>query len=258
MDNIVVGFTSRPGMFYRKAFERAGKELGLEVKLTDLSEEDRIRWEKLDALVLPGGPDINPQYYLNGCDESLREHTKKNRELVNQNKKSRKRDAFEHGVLMELFHNRALFHLPVLGICRGMQMLAVAQGIPLYLDLRLETGLISTRFEYIPVDIVPGSSLHHIVSEDHFRAFKNQHQAIRLPYLESHREKWPHINVSALSHNGQMVEAIEFRDRPVIGVQFHPELTLDVAPRKLFSWVVKEAQRRSDERKLILEQEHFV
>lgn len=258
VDKVTVGFTSRPGIFYRRAFQRAGKELGLEVKLTDLSEGDRIRWEKMDALVLPGGPDINPHYYLNGCDESLREHTKKNRLLVHQNKNSRKRDAFEHAVLMELFHNRALFHLPVLGICRGMQMLAVAQGIPLYLDLRLETGLISTRFEYIPVDIVQGTSLHHIVSEKNFRAFKNQHQAIRLPYLESHKEKWPHINVSAHSHNGQMVEAIEFSDRPVIGVQFHPELTLDAAPRKLFSWIVKEALRRSDERKLILEQEHFV
>lgn len=256
MTELVLGFTTRPGLFYRKAFQDAAKEAGLKVIFSDLSEKDKVRWEKLDALVLPGGPDINPCYYMNTVDEGLREHTKQNKKLSHGSKKGKVRDAFEHGLLMELFHNRALHQLPVLGICRGMQMIAVSQGIPLYLDLRTETGMISSRYEYIPVNVISGSRLHNIVNSGNFRAFKNQHQGIRLPYLLGHKDKWPQIRVSAVSHDGKMVEAIEFSDRPVMGVQFHPELTIDPAPRKVFSWILQEARRRSEERKMILEREY--
>jgi putative glutamine amidotransferase len=256
MQEIVLGFTTKPGLFYRRSFKEAAKAVGLQVKFCDLSGIDNVRWEKLDAVILPGGPDIDPCYYMNIVDDSLRDHTKRNRNLCHKTKAGRKRDAFEHGLLMELFHNRALSHLPVLGIGRGMQMLAVAQGIPLYLDLRLETGFISSRFEFVPVNAVPGTLFQTIVGKNSFRVFKNQHQAIRMPYLLGHKERWSHVRVSALSHDQSLAEAIEFVDRPVIGVQFHPEIALDPGAKNIFSWLVKEAQRRSEERKLILEQEH--
>ncbi len=256
MPEIVLGFTTKPGIFYRHAFQRAAREIGIKISFADLSVLDQVRWEKLDALVLTGGPDIDPCYYMNIVDDRLREHTKRNRYLSHNTKSGKKRDVFEHGLLMEIFHNRSLFHLPVLGIGRGMQMLAVAQGIPLYLDLRLETGIISTRFEYISVRTTPGTLFHNIVGDDVFKVFKNQHQAIRLPYLIGHREKWSHMRVSASSHDQNLVEAIEFIDRPVLGVQFHPELSRDPKPRKIFGWLIHEALRRSEERRLILEQEH--
>lgn len=251
--NIVLGFTTKPGILYRRAFREAAKELGLPVSFCNLAEIDQVRWEKLDALILPGGPDIDPCYYMNMIDPGLRDHTKKNRSLSHKSKAGKKRDAFEHGLLMELFHNRALSHLPVLGIGRGMQMLAVAQGIPLYLDLRLETGIISSRFEYVSVNTVPGTRFGQIVGEDEFKVFKTQHQAIRLPYFLGHKDLWSHLVVSAFSHDETLAEAIEFTDRPVMGVQFHPEIALGAGPRKIFHWLLLEAQRRSEERNLILE-----
>jgi len=256
MTEIVLGFSVRPGLFYRRAFQEAAKDAGLRVKFCDLSGINPVRWEKLDALVLPGGPDIDPCYYMNIVDENLKAHTVRNKNLSHGTKKGKIRDAFEHGLLMEIFHNRALSKLPVLGICRGMQMIAVSQGIPLYLDLRLETGMINTRLEYIPVEVVSGSRFHQIVGEEEFRAFKFQHQGIRMPYFNEHKEKWPRIEISAVSHNGRMAEAIEFSDRPVMGVQFHAELTLHSSARKVFGWLLGEAQRRSEERNLILYQEY--
>ena len=71
-----------------------------------------------------------------------------------------------------------------------------------------------------------------------------------------HKEMWPELRISAVSHDGKMVEAIEFTDRPVLGVQFHSELTINSAPRKVFHWIIQEARRRSEERRLILQQEH--
>lgn len=248
MPEIVLGFTTKPGLLYRRAINEAAKELGVQAKFSDLSETDRVRWEKLDAIVLPGGPDIDPCYYMNVVEPDLSLHVKRNRSLSHKTKHGKKRDAFEHGLLMELFHNRALSHLPVLGIGRGMQMLAVSQGIPLYLDLRLETGIISSRFEFTPVDTVSGSQIQKIVGDKEFKVFKNQHQAIRLPYLLGHQDQWPHLKVSAFSHHHSLAEAIEFTDRPVLGVQFHPEITFDHRPRKIFKWLLKEAQRRSQER----------
>jgi gamma-glutamyl-gamma-aminobutyrate hydrolase PuuD len=256
MSEILLGFTTKPGLFYRRALREAGKNLGIDVHLCDLSEEEHIRWQRLDALILPGGPDIDPCYYMNIVDEGLRDHIRLNRSLCQSSKISKKRDAFEHGVLMELFHNRALSQLPVLGISRGMQMIAVSQGIPLYLDLRLETGIISSRFEYTTVYPLEGTRFYHMTAGKNFKALKGQHQGIRLPYLVSHKERWPNVLVSALSHDRKMVEAIEFLDRPVIGVQFHPELLLDEVCGKIFGWLLTEAQRRSEERRLILEREH--
>lgn len=256
MTDVVLGFTVRPKHFYRKALEQAGAGMNLNVIFKDVSQEDKVRWEKLDALVLPGGPDIDPCYYMNHVDPDLREHTKKHKRLAQESKESKKRDAFEHALLMELFHNRGLRNFPVLGICRGMQMLAVSQGVPLYLDLKLETGMIFSKLEYIGVNVVEGSKMHRVTDATTFKALKYQHQAIRLPYFLSHKERWPDLRVTAYSHDHRMAEAIEFTDRPVMGVQFHPELSLEPAPKKVFNWLLEEAAIRAETRRMIFGEEH--
>lgn len=252
---IVIGFTTAPGYFYRRALRDAARERGVELQLNDLSVFEQVRWEKVDALFLPGGPDINPCYYLSCVDQELKEHTKRHQGLAHLRKKSRKRDAFEHALLMEVFHNRGLQNLPVLGIGRGMQMLAVALGVPLYLDLRRETGLVASRFEYVAVEPVPQTRFREIIGDEEIGVIKTQHQGVRLPYYMAHHEKWPELRVSGLSHRRQFAEAIELTNRPVLGLQFHPELSRNPRMKGVFHWLIDEAHRRSLERRRLFTQE---
>lgn len=244
-EHLTIGCSSKCGRFYRRALKEAAKHQDVSLEIVELDQEDRIHWEKLDGLLLPGGPDINPCYYYSSIEKDLRDHSKSLVEMKGPGRRSRQRDAFEHGLLMEYFHNKALRDLPVLGICRGMQMLAVSQGIPLYVDLKTELGIRAPSPGLDKVEVVrPDSLMNHLAKRKQFVAPKLHHQAIRSDYFYDHYERWPNVEITAFSHEGKMAEAIEFRDRPVLGVQFHAELGLNEEMKNIFRWFLRSACQR--------------
>ncbi len=117
-------------------------------------------------------------------------------------------------------------HVPIMGICRGHQMLAISCGGSLYQDIQQETGRRHTFYTH-PLHSVKLPLKRHLASET---VNSLHHQAVKtVP---------PGFEVMAYAPDGT-VEAIW---RPgMLGVQFHPELMIQQNAKweKLFRWFLE-------------------
>ena len=166
--------------------------------------------DSLSGLVLAGGGDISPEFY--GTDEK--------EELKNVN---RERDLFE----IEIVKAFSKTGKPLLGICRGMQVINVSFGGSIYQDIKKITKVKHWQKEppsqpthYIKIK--NNTKLSKIFKKDVIKVNSIHHQAVK--------ELADGFVVSALSED-EIIEAIEHREHPyLIGVQFHPEYMHNVAP----------------------------
>jgi putative glutamine amidotransferase len=161
---------------------------------------------KLDGLLLTGGIDVTPLLYGETAKPTVTDT-------------SPERDEFEVKLVREAFAH----DVPILAICRGMQLLNVAFGGTLVQDIRTERGSAIRHDDFArprteiahPVSIRSGSRLHSLLGEDDVEVNSFHHQAVD-------RLATPLV-ASAFAPDG-LVEAVEFRDeRFVLGVQWHPE-----------------------------------
>jgi putative glutamine amidotransferase len=113
--------------------------------------------------------------------------------------------------------------MPVLGICRGIQLMNAASGGTLYQDIYEQCeGVFGHNPMKTPVDslyhtvkIEKGSKLHEIFQSDSLKVNSFHHQAVK--------RTASNFKVTALSPDG-IIEGIEDRTRDfVVGVQWHPE-----------------------------------
>ena len=188
------------------------------------------RWKTvagtLDALILTGGGDIDPERY-----GGRRHETNYGIDL--------ERDTLEvdlAGWVMES-------GLPTLGICRGAQILNVARGGRLIEHIPDEVG--EAVLHRAPprepiahgIRLKAGSRLARIFGREEFEAASWHHQALR-GVAEG---------FDAVGHAPDgTIEAIELTSHPwLIAVQWHPELTAasDPLQQKLFDAIVEEARR---------------
>ncbi len=172
------------------------------VIIPDMDDPARLRkaLKKIDILLLPGGVDVAPERYGEARSPQLGE--------VNM-----ERDAFEYRILAEAVRLRK----PVLGICRGVQVLNVFLGGSLYQDLPSEypdTTVAHMGASHV-ISIEHGSRLYRILGKERAEVNSFHHQAVR--------RLAPGLRVSARSPDGS-VEAVECDSLPIVGVQFHPEL----------------------------------
>lgn len=159
----------------------------------------------VDGFIFTGGVDIDPIHY--GEEVML-----KNGEI------DPRRDAFD----LKLMEFAMASGKPILGICRGMQLLNVFNGGDLYQDLSLkESSVIKHNQEKHPesaihqVSFMHNSILHGLFG-DHYRTNSFHHQAVK--------EVAKGFQMVAMSRDG-ILEAME-KDggQFVIGVQWHPEM----------------------------------
>lgn len=160
----------------------------------------------LDAVLLPGGDDVSPRWYGHPPHPKL-------------GSVSEARDALEIDVAIRALSDA----LPVLGICRGAQVLAVAAGGNLWQDVpsQYEAALGHDIREHgrdhlsHGIEVEPGSRLQSAIGATTATVNSFHHQAVR----DVPAGFW----VTARAGDG-IIEAIEARDdRYVIGVQCHPE-----------------------------------
>ena len=222
-----------PGYF--RSVEAAGGT-AIVIPPREVADESTLALlDSLDGLLLSGGADLNPLF--TGDDPVPALHG------INS-----MRDRFELG-LIRLAYDR---QLPMLGICRGIQMLAAALGGTVLQDLG--TCLPEARLLKHSQDAPRGTATHFVVAEadsliarllgTRFAVNSFHHQAVGNP--------GPHFRVTARSADG-VVEAIESTDmKSIVGVQWHPECFLtdgDECMMPLFRHFVGEAEsfRRAKE-----------
>lgn len=205
---------------YYKQVVRAG---GVPVIVPPLADTDAIinTLRKLDGLILSGGSDYNPLFC--GEEPSPRLHG------INS-----ERDLSEL-LITRLAYNR---QIPMLGICRGIQTLAMALGGHVAQDIQTDIKHSQDADRSEPthtVNLEKGSVLCGLYDNTNSIAVNSfHHQAIDRPGKR--------LRIAAKSPDGviEAVESAEFKS--VIGVQWHPEcLGDDGLP--LFEWIVKEARQ---------------
>ena len=190
--------------------------------------------DKVDGILLTGGGDYNPLW----CGEEP------SPKLHNIN---RERDAAEL-ILTRLAYNK---QLPILGICRGIQTLAMALGGHVAQDISSQATVKHSqdadREEVThSVTVEEGSMLHSI----YFPATNTQHPSPNTLLVNSFHHQAvdnPGALFRATAHSKDgIIEAIESTEyKNVMGVQWHPEwLGKDGLP--LFKWLVDSAREYKD------------
>jgi putative glutamine amidotransferase len=219
------------GHTYVEALRSVGAVPWLIPLLPHDPETMREIFHRLDGVFLTGGVDVDPARY--GEDRhplcgSL----------------DPDRDAIE---LMLLQHAQQR-NLPVLAVCRGIQILNVAHGGTLYQDVADQVPA-ALKHDYFPttenpncrdylaheITVVPDSRLGEILGDTIVSVNSMHHQAIK--------DLAPALRPTAYAPDG-IIEAVEVHGQPfVVGVQWHPEELVQTHPgmKRLFSQFVAAA-----------------
>jgi putative glutamine amidotransferase len=213
--------------YYINAIHMAG---AIPVNLPIINDEACIEvyMEILDGVLFTGGVDIAPYYYGENPINQL-------------GKISSRRDEFE----LSLFKRAYEKNIPILGICKGIQLINVALGGNLYQDIptQIPSSLghgpsgIGVDELYHSVKIKRESKLYGIIGEEETLVNSFHHQSIKT--------LGGNLMASAFSEDG-VIEAVEsLDDKFLVGVQWHPECLVKRYPEflTLFNGFVYAAAR---------------
>lgn len=237
-DSIRIGCSTECGFFYRLRLTTNALSLGYPIRIVDLSQKEN-NLSDVDGFIIPGGVDIDPDLY----DGRVNPAFKKFARLTSE---GTKRDSIETDLLKKYQTDSSLNALPLLGICRGMQMMTVAKGIPLYTDLKNELGIENRVYTFDMISTEQSS----VSIPENFSAMKLHHQGLNLNYYQDHRSSFPDVKITAFSHGGKIAEAIEYEGRPALGVQFHPEMSPSNIATPIFRWFLTKSCERKNSKGL--------
>lgn len=211
---------------YSDSVVRAG---GIPVLLAPIPLRDVPRLvERLDGIVLSGGGDIEAHRYGAETHPSM-------------GRMDFDRDEFELALVYAAHEQR----LPVLAICRGLQIVNVALGGSLIQDIPTETGSMDHTVighavwdGHQPVRIDAGCRIAEAIRATDIMVNSIHHQAVK--------ELAPGFQAVAWAADG-IIEGIEYDDPawPLLAVQWHPEYlgqNGDLASHALFDWLIEEAR----------------
>ena len=188
---------------------------------------------ELDAVLFTGGGDISPRFY--------NEHSHIGIGVLDG-----ERDELEIALAKAVFK----IGKPILGICRGIQLINVAFGGDLIQDISKEVenpiehdwyDAINKRFRSPPhypthrVIISKSSRLYQILGVESLYVNSFHHEAVRRVAPKFKDVAWAIDNV---------IEAIEYDDdKFILGIQWHPEMMYDIYSKKIFKAFVEAARK---------------
>jgi putative glutamine amidotransferase len=228
LDNSLLGRIGITDATYQRVVSAAGGRLITlrpDAAGTPVSEEKieaLLEKEKIDGVLLTGGGDVDPNLYGGDPNTTMLVH--------------RLRDNFEIALIREASKRG----LPMLGICRGCQIINVAMGGTIR-NLRKEQEI--KRQHLIlkghAVDLNPDSKLAETLSVTHLAKVVSLHG-------NSVGKPAPGVTIAATGP-GDVIEAIEADSAGqkgwIVGIQWHPELTLDEqVQQKVFKSLVDRAR----------------
>lgn len=201
--------TNGTALAYSRAVRLAG---GLPVMLPVLPGTEREQLAHLDGILLSGGVDADPEIWGAAHEAGLGEVDPE-------------RDRFE----LELYRLAREASAPVLGICRGFQLINVAEGGTLHQHLPNVAGVWADHAQTARapvlghrVSLTPDSRLGETHPAGSLRVNSYHHQGIKDPA--------PGLSVTAWAPDG-LAEALEAPG--VLAVQWHPELLAEAHPEHL-------------------------
>ena len=192
--------------------------------------------EVCNGLILTGGEDVLPAYY-GEADELSRCSTNPSR------------DTLEFALIKKALELK----IPIVGICRGQQILNVSQGGTLIVDIPSDYGkkIVHQQADYLQcfhnVNTVKGSLLKQICKADSGMVTSNHHQAVK-KIAKS-------FKVAAYA-NDSIIESIQWRNPKgksfLIAVQWHPERmdTLSPLSMPIARRFIKEATQYSAKKRM--------
>ena len=228
--NPVIGITCTSilgGKPYGSLVEKFGGEAKYITSKVEESAGNTV--SEIDALLLSGGPDVHPERYG--------EHPNPQRDY------NRARDELE----INLLKNSLTADIPILAICRGMQLLNVTLGGSLTESLEDHDSIplkdseeTNRESSFHRIFISPGCRLASTVGSGGFvRVNSRHHQGLKEP------QKSDDLMASAWSLEDGVIEALESTVNDwVLGVQFHPERRGELPPHfdRLFETLVYRAK----------------
>ncbi len=221
---------------------------------------------ELDGLIIGGGADVSPDLYGEPAQEAPQEAVTRSsrhwtrrlatallfpifyllRRMLSLGRMfssgyditgDTDRDALESRLIKQADEKK----LPMLGICRGAQLINVQRGGRLHQDLKdfyVETPQLTTVLPYKSINVESDSRLANVLGRTRCRVNSLHRQAIS--------ETGEGIQIVAREETG-VVQAIEDSQRPfLIGVQWHPEyLPQRPEQRRIFRTLVKNAAKNA-------------
>lgn len=226
---VVIGISaSKPSSAtetYVQAVRRAGG-VPLIIPITADDIELQTLLKVVDGVIMTGGEDVEPWRYGHEPIPEL-------------GGVYPERDEFD----IKLLRMAAERRLPIMGICRGLQVMNVAFGGTLYQDIPTQipdksinhsTG--SGKIRAHKIAVKQGTRLHKIIGDS---------AVVNSTHHQSVQQLAPGFRITAVAEDG-VVEGIEMANgRPIFGVQFHPEVFVSSGEDEflgLFEYFIKAAK----------------
>jgi putative glutamine amidotransferase len=205
---------------------------GLPVFVPGWLPEDDLRelYTRLDGVLLPGGDDVDPTNYRAERHETVK-------------RTDPERDATEFKLTQWAVEDDK----PILGICRGCQVMNVALGGTLYQDI--PTFIKTQQRHDINTSEEPRSLLMHdvIIESDTLLAEIMGGERVRVNSIHHQSIDQPAPNVRIVAHaDDGVIEGLQVPDKQfALAVQWHPEdITTDPRMKRLFASFVEAARQR--------------
>jgi putative glutamine amidotransferase len=211
---------------YYEAVERSG---GVPLILPNTKRLNLIdqMLKVIHGLIISGGSDVDPHFY-------------KEKKKAENLKLTKERDLFEIALVRKARRRK----IPILAICRGMQLVNVAFGGTLYQDFSFEKRFLDHTLEGSllynkkhSVVIQGNTKLYSVIKKKRIDANTSHHQMAK--------KIAPGFVVNAWSEKDEVVEGIETKDGNfLICIQWHPELMKNKGSRLLFDSLIRAASKR--------------
>lgn len=203
----VRGGLTRTDHAYWQSLKRHGAD-PIYLPVGKTMDEARQWISMIDGLVLTGGPDVSPARYGEDPHRTV-EH------LVFC------RDDFE----TKLYLAAREKNLPILGVCRGMQLINVIEGGTLIQDI---SDLVKDALVHAPID--PTVERHHFIrAEGRLRELLGERPFVNSVHHQALSRVADGFEILARAKDG-IIEAIFSEEKNVLAVQFHPEREESGAP----------------------------
>ena len=210
---------------YYEAVERSGGVPLILPNTKKLQLIDQVL-KVIDGLLISGGNDVDPFFY-------------KEKKMAKNLWSTKERDLFEIALVRKTRRRK----IPILAICRGMQLVNVAFGGTLYQDFSFEKKFLdhtlegSLRYNKTHSIVISGNTkLYSIIGKKRIEVNTSHHQMVKKIATGFVANAW--------SEKDEVIEGIEIKDDNfLICVQWHPELMKDKSSKLLFDSLITAATK---------------